>query len=288
VTSAKTIEINAPAKINLYLDILAKRNDGYHELETVFMPVFNVTDTVEVSLLNEGQGVDFKCNNEFLCSIDDNICLRAVDLFSQAIGLSVDCSIKLTKNIPIAAGLGGGSSDAAAVLKGLNELTGSNLSKTQLLDLARELGADVPFFINPQPAFATGIGDVLCPLKSDIPEFQVVIINPRVPVSTRWAFSQLSEEYFSKGISLNKFLEKILSPSFNGWTDCIYNIFDDLIFNKFPLCCLLREHAIRAGADSLHVSGSGSSLFAVCSGQTTADNVRKALLAHFGNAVLCW
>ncbi|MCI5150573.1 MAG: 4-(cytidine 5'-diphospho)-2-C-methyl-D-erythritol kinase, partial [Candidatus Electrothrix sp. MAN1_4] len=185
------IKLRAPAKINLSLKILGKREDGYHELETLMQKI-SLYDELELCLATE-PGVHIHCPDTDLPDDTDNIAVRAAQLFLKETGKEDQgVHIVLKKNIPIAAGLGGGSSDAAAVLNGLNHLLKNDCSVEQRAELGGRIGSDVPLFIyNFQAAYATGRGEQLIQAPS-LTGYRIQLVNPGIPISTKWAYEAFS------------------------------------------------------------------------------------------------
>jgi 4-diphosphocytidyl-2-C-methyl-D-erythritol kinase len=179
------LTIKAPAKINLFLKVLNRRPDGYHEIESLMQKI-DLCDILHLS--RHGEDISLSCPETTLPEDQGNIIYRAAQAFFSATGIKAGIKIILEKKIPIAAGLGGGSSDAAAVVMGLNTLLNSNLHREELLDIASPLGADVPFFVEAySAAMATGIGDKLEQVKS-LEGFSIVLVNPGFGVSTKWVY----------------------------------------------------------------------------------------------------
>jgi len=194
--SSKHLTIKAPAKINLYLEVTGRRPDGYHDLLT-FMQKLELADTLEITLHEQGEGVEMTSTAKDLPLDEGNLAVRAAHAFLNEAGVTAAVDIKLDKQIPIAAGLGGGSSDAAAVLCALNKLTGAPLSQERIQATALTIGADVPFLTSDfAAAWATGVGECLQE-ASPLAICWIVLVNPGFPVSTKWVFesygAQLAE-----------------------------------------------------------------------------------------------
>ncbi len=258
--------MKAVAKTNLFLRVLGKRDDAYHELENVFVPVQGLYDDVE--LLPGKDGVSLQVEGENVSAGQDNLCIRAAEAFSHASGIDLNIGIFLRKRIPVAAGLGGGSSDAAAVLLLLNEHHGNPLDTGQLRVLASGLGADVPFFLKPEPALGTGIGDELSPICLNV-RFSLILVTPCFPLSVKWTFSHLPPTLPSEPC-LDDFLEAARGGDVHLFAQMCRNDLEEPVFGKFPLLCAMRDCLMENGALAVHVSGSGPSLFAI------ADNAHAA------------
>jgi len=240
------------AKINIGLQILNKRPDKYHNLETVFYPV-PVYDVLEI--------VDAPENKLSVSGISipngtDNLCNRVYQLLKDDYKLS-PLHIYLHKNIPIGAGLGGGSSDAAFLIKLLNEHFDLKLSSVQMMNYARKVGADCAFFIENTPVFASGIGDEFSPVKLDLTPYHIVLVKPAIHISTAEAFSGIITNQRGRNLK-----DCILQPV-NTWKETILNDFEFSIFEKYPAIALIKEELYHAGAIYASMSGSGSCVFGI-------------------------
>ncbi|MBO4511641.1 MAG: 4-(cytidine 5'-diphospho)-2-C-methyl-D-erythritol kinase [Victivallales bacterium] len=251
--------MKAVAKTNLYLRVLGERHDAYHELENVFVPVSGLYDDVE--LLPGENGVLLHIEGEAVPSDQDNLCLKAAEAFCSASGLKPQWTILLRKRIPVAAGLGGGASDAAAVLLLLNEHYGNPLEKAKLAELASSLGADVPFFLKPEPALGTGIGDVLRPICLNV-HFALLVVTPCFPVPVKWTYAHLPSA-LPEEPRLDDFLASAKGDDIYSFARMCRNDLEEPVFKKFPLLCAMRDCLMENGALAVHVSGSGPSLFAI-------------------------
>lgn len=236
------------AKINIGLNIVSKRHDGYHNLETLFYPV-QWRDVLEVI---PSQQFKFSYSGIEINS-SQNICEQAFYLMKNEFNLS-NVHIHLHKNIPIGAGLGGGSSDAAFTLMALNEMFDLNLTKIKLKEYALNLGADCPFFIDNRPSIATGVGEILSPVELDLSGYHLLIVKPSVFVSTSDAFSNIVPQQSEISI-----IEEIKKP-ISQWN--LSNDFEYGIFDKYPEISNIKKQLDEAGALFSSMSGSGSSVFA--------------------------
>ncbi|NLA74843.1 MAG: 4-(cytidine 5'-diphospho)-2-C-methyl-D-erythritol kinase [Deltaproteobacteria bacterium] len=254
----KAISIMAPAKINVRLEITGKRADGYHDLFSVMIPV-ELFDHIEIILNNSGQitleGAGFPVPSD-----PTNLVYRAARLFYDRAGVEKKgAHILLTKNIPVSAGLGGGSSDGAATLLTLNKINSFLLTEKDLLQLALSLGADVPFFIRSEPSIATGIGEKLEPIPN-WPEFWYLIITPKIEVSTAWAYQN-----YKMKLTSNKYdyIRKSLKNGDISIKDILKNDLEEVTCTRFPLISTLKRRIMDAGAEGAMMSGSGPSVFGV-------------------------
>jgi 4-diphosphocytidyl-2-C-methyl-D-erythritol kinase len=259
-----------PAKVNLYLKVLARRQDGYHDLVTVMQPL-TLADELRVT---PEQGLTLHCRHPQVPSGAQNLVWRAAEKFGAATGWEPQVHIELVKKIPVAAGLGGGSSDAAGTLLALNELTGSPLDTRALHGLAAELGADVPFFLEPGPAVGRGIGTLLSPL--DLPPYWYVLLNPGVAISTAWVYSQLD---------LNA-LARAGAPLPEAWDgehpeEWVANDLETVTLRRYPELREFLAGLSRAGARAQGMSGSGPTLFGLFHEAEAAQDAAAQLRQNF-------
>ena len=238
-------------KINLGLRIVRKRPDGYHDLETVFVPIYGLHDELEVvksdsfSFKQEGIKVD--------CDPADNLIIKCYNLFAKKYGQIGTVSIRFKKTIPFGAGLGGGSSDAAHMAIALNELFELGLSKEDLAKEVSVLGADCPFFIYNTPCYAEGIGDILTPIDLDLKGTRIVLIKPEEGVSTKEAYS---------GITITgERLGDLGKLGILGNLDKFTNDFEATVFPNHPIIADIKKRLLDAGAYYASMSGSGSTVF---------------------------
>lgn len=212
-------------KINLGLNVISKRADGYHDLETVFYPIA-LKDALEVIQANETgfhlSGLSVEGN------ADDNLCLKAYSLLKRDFNDLPPVSIYLHKAIPMGAGLGGGSADGAFMLAMLNKKFQLHLSEQQLINYALQLGSDCPFFIINKPCFATGRGENLSPVQIDLSGYKIVLVHPGIHISTKEAFSNLSPSIPGKSIP------EIIKQPISTWKDELVNDFEENVFVQFP------------------------------------------------------
>ena len=279
--------MNTCAKINLYLNIIRKREDGYHDLENLFWPLPWLYDTVEVSL--EDGGISMEIHGAELEADSRNLCWKAAQAFIDAIGLAISPHIVLTKRIPIAAGLGGGSSDAAATLLELNRRCGFPLDKSGLHYLATSLGADVPFFLNPVPSLATGIGEKLSeiPFNPKTADLDIILANPSFPVPAAWAYGHWKDAFVEGTASRDALLDAIKDGDIDAILQNVRNDLEHCIFAKFPILKMIRTKMEELGIEGVHVSGSGPTLFGFATKETPAD--ATAILEHsFSDFLKCF
>jgi 4-diphosphocytidyl-2-C-methyl-D-erythritol kinase len=261
------MKFRAYAKINIGLHVLGKRSDGYHDLETVFHEI-DCFDEIE---LERHEKVTMTADSILVPVDGSNLCLRAAVLLQKEKHVRQGVIIHLKKNIPIGAGLGGGSSDAAAVLCGLNHFWELRLSNNQLRSLAAQIGADVPFFIDGGTAYATGRGEILELFSLPLP-YWIAVVTPLVRISTVWAYSQLTPKRSGKASDLqSKLVKQISIPQ--KLTSIIQNDFEPLVFQTYPELGSIKEKLNTMGAVFSLMSGSGSSIYGFF------ENEKKAIAA---------
>jgi len=266
----------APAKINLYLHILGRRPDGFHELETLMAPI-SLGDTLDLDLIPSGTGsaggIEFTCSDPALSDAQDNLATKAARLFLAEFKLTMGVRIHLEKAVPVGAGLGGGSSDAAAVLLTLRTLTGIKCEDAKLAELAAQLGSDIPFFIYGQPAICKGRGEIIEPVKLQ-ENLQGLLVHPGFGVSTPWAYKTYAQNP----------RQGELGRAFADFT--LRNDLEPPAFGKYPWLPTVKSWFREQPEviDSL-MSGSGSSVFALTGSPQASNDLRAKFLAEFGSTL---
>jgi 4-diphosphocytidyl-2-C-methyl-D-erythritol kinase len=245
-------------KINLGLNIIAKRADGFHDLETVFYPIA-VKDVLEVvQQQHETTDVEFTSSGlPIEGDTGNNLCVKAYHLLKKDFADLPPVKMQLHKAIPMGAGLGGGSADGAFTLKLLNQKFQLNLSTDQLVSYALQLGSDCPFFIINQPCFAEGRGEKLQPIGLDLSAYQFLIINPGIHVNTGWAFSQIVPKQPVTSI------KNIITQSIQTWKTRLVNDFEAPVFEIHPEIKTIKENLYAQGAVYAAMTGSGSTVFGI-------------------------
>lgn len=241
------------AKINLGLNIVSKREDGYHNIESVFFPI-PVCDVLEI-IPTENQEKNFTL--EVIDLPDDgkmNLVEKAYNAISKKYQIP-PIEVILKKNIPFAAGLGGGSSDAAYTLKTLADMFVRDIEEQELHEMAKSIGADVPFFIKNKPVYAESIGTDFSDIEISLKNYQIVLIKPDIAVSTAEAYSGV------KPSTPNYKLKEIIKLPVNEWRDVVKNDFEDSLFPKYPRLKEIKDSLYKMGAEYASMSGSGSSIF---------------------------
>lgn len=250
------------AKLNLGLNIVEKRPDGYHNLETVFVPI-PLYDALEINQMDESFPSENACDikitgNKIDCEDKDNIVVKAYNLIASTYDIP-RVHIHLYKNIPSQAGLGGGSSDAAYMLKALNECFNLNISKEKLQEYAASLGADCAFFIDSEPAFATGIGSCLSPIDmgTTLTDCHVIIIKPSIAISAKSAYAHIHPHH------PDKCCRDIINQPMETWKHELTNDFEEQAFKDYPELQNIKNNLYEHGAIYAQMSGSGSAMFGI-------------------------
>ncbi|MGB5288358.1 MAG: 4-(cytidine 5'-diphospho)-2-C-methyl-D-erythritol kinase [Ignavibacteriaceae bacterium] len=260
------IEIESPSKVNIGLNVIEKRDDDYHNLETVFYPLL-LSDNLTFQKSNQ---FAFLSNSEILNKLDNNLITKAIRLLEKKIAIEIKVSIFIKKIIPFGGGLGGGSSNAAATLKAINKLFQLELSNEYLVEIALELGSDVPFFLHPIPSYAESRGEKLFPINFEI-QYPILIVNPGINISTSWAFERvkpLRPEYNLRGV----FDEQKID--FNIMKSYVKNDFESIVFKDYPQIKKIKEELYEKGAKFALMSGTGSTVYGIFS------NLQKAFRAE--------
>lgn len=253
----KQVALRANAKINIGLFIRGKRADGYHELQTLFYPITDLYDDVTVTELNGATGTTLQTEGLPVAGdIRQNLCYRAWAALREADGRVGPVHIQLVKRIPMGAGLGGGSADAAAVLLAVNELFGLSKTKAELRAIGKTLGADVPFFIENRPMLATGIGEVLEGLALTLP-YKIELVTPDVHSNTAEAYRGLDLARCTHTADLKTLLQQPVPQ----WRNSIANDFEPSVFARYPVLAKLKQDLYDRGAVYASMSGSGSALY---------------------------
>ena len=274
---ARRARLKALAKINLSLKVLHKRNDGFHELRTIFQTI-SLADRLDVEYLQSSNtGVQLDSNLE----IAGNLVVRAARSVMEAAGITGEVTFRLRKNIPLGGGLGGGSSDAAAVLLALPALAGRPLPFDKLMEVGTELGSDVPFFLTGGTVLGVGRGTELYPLP-DVPAFQGLVAFPALAVSTQEAYRGLDRELTPDFNSINMAKFQVLSWTLSRgltageWATLAENDFEEFVWERYPELVTIRRRLIESGARPVMLSGSGSSLFGIFSGRRELEQALRA------------
>ncbi len=254
------VTLRAPAKINFFLEVLKKRPDGYHDIETILQEI-SLADSVTLNEMRS-PGIKIQCSNPLVPSDSRNLAYKAAFLLKQYLREEKrGVVIAIEKNIPVAAGLGGGSSDAAAVLKGLNKLWKINLKTPELIALAEKIGMDVPFFILGGLCLGRGRGEKLMPLPR-LPEMWFAVAVPDIRVQTAWVYSQLSISSLTRKRKKNRIILQVIQSSDAGKIGSqLFNRLEEVTMKKHRVIGNLKEKMLTAGAGGALMSGSGPAVF---------------------------
>lgn len=278
------LEKTSPCKVNLILNILGRRPDGFHALETVMQPV-NICD--RLAFERTGAGLELTCNHPELPVDATNLVHRAATAFLKAAGITDGVRIHLEKHLPLAGGIGGGSANAAVTFLALNELFGAPLPLEKLHALAATLGSDIPFFLYELPALATGRGEVVQPLApfAALRGRAFFLCHPGFGISTPWSYQNLARF----PVALNgtpgraqKLVASLQSGDLPGAIAEFYNSLEAPAFDKFPVLALYQEFLREHGALAALMSGSGSTTFALAENLAAAENLMEQFKSHFG------
>ena len=269
------MQIEAHAKLNLAFEVLGKRADGYHEVKTVMQTV-GLSDVLDIE---HWPTLRVECDSPEL-SGEANLVWKAALALARSRGIQPRASIRIQKRIPIAMGLGGGSSDAASALRALNELWELSASIEELSGIAAEIGSDVSFFLWGGTALAEGRGELVSSLPP-LPPFNLTLVFPDLEISdkTRRMYSRLTPAHYSDGGTTRLLVQMLMSGQFlaESIRGCIYNVFQDIAEWEFPVLAQMRRMVLEQGGPELYLCGAGPAMFAVPSSQTQHQTVAETL-----------
>jgi len=269
----KFTEIKAKAKINLSLDVIKKREDGYHELKTVLQTV-ELYDIIKLKVIKSG--IELVCNHPLVPSDSGNLAYKAAQLFLDRYKVNSGIRIEIDKRIPVAAGLAGGSSDAAAVLKGMNELFSMGIDNSQLILDGKKLGADVPYCIKGGTVLAEGIGDILTELSS-LENVDIVIVKPGLSISTAWVYKNLDFDKIVDKPDMSIVIEAINDRKIDVLAKNMKNVLETVTAEKYQIIHNIKEKLVRLGALGSLMSGSGPSVFGIFEDRKTAERAYNTI-----------
>ena len=274
------ISLKAPAKVNLFLEILGKRDDGYHEIETIMQEI-DLADSLQFEETQEG--VTLECNDKNIPANQDNLVCKAANLILEECGIKKGVLINLEKNIPVGAGLGGGSSDAATTLKALNSLWKVGLNNEELMEFAAKLGSDIPFFINGKTALCRGRGELITPVEVRN-RMDYIILFPRVHISTETIYKNLKIDLTKKRKDVSFFLDALKYSEVAGISKLLFNRLEEIIFATYPDLLQVKSTLESFGFCGLSISGSGSAFFGLCNDRHQAEVIKSKIeLSGMGN-----
>lgn len=274
-TRSSSLFLNAPAKINWFLSVLGKREDGYHNISSLMQCIsiydnltFEQADTIEVvSDLDIPPG--------------DNLVYKAASFLKQYTSYKKGAKIALHKNIPVSAGLGGGSSDAAYTLSGLNRIWGLGLSNRELSTIGAEIGSDVPFFLNSSFAFVEGKGEKITPLKLNNPAIVLLLVKPSISVSTAWAYAYFDKlnigELTKKTVDIKLFCQAFLNRDLASLRATLNNDLEKVVIERYPVVGEIKEKLLKNGAIISLMTGSGPTVFSIFESKKAALTAAEKL-----------
>ena len=280
------MEIQAFAKLNLTLDILGKREDGYHDLRMVMQSI-TLADTLTLEE-NQGEGLRVSANLRFLPTGEKNLAAAAALRFWEALGREPeDLDIRIEKRIPVCAGMAGGSSDAAAVLRALNQRAGAPFSPKELARLGERVGSDVPYCVLGGTALAEGRGEVLTPLPP-LPRCWVVACKPDFPISTPELFAQADRVKLRRRPDTSGLISALEAGDLGGVARRMYNVFEDVLPPRLAVrVAEIKNRLVQCGALGANMSGSGPTAFGLFEGREEAERARACLAERYRDTFLC-
>jgi 4-diphosphocytidyl-2-C-methyl-D-erythritol kinase len=277
--NAPNLRVLTPAKINLILRVLDRRPDGFHAIWSLMQTV-GLEDELTITIRPGGsRRIDLRCDHVLLAADQSNLVYRAAQLVLERTDRAVDLSITLTKRIPLGAGLGGGSSDAAAAILGLTRLLGLDWSVEQMAEVGQRLGSDVPFFFLAPAACVTGRGEQVRPVQVNGTRW-ITLVNPGFPVETKWAYQRLSSGRASVP-PLSQALLRLDGRPALGWSEIIpsmENDFEGPVFAQHPVLADIKQQLLSLGAEAALLSGSGATMFGVFLDRASAERAATSFV----------
>ena len=281
------ITIFSPAKLNFFLKILGRRSDGYHDLETIMVPL-KFGD--EITLQLRKTSIVVESDHPTLPIDDKNLALKAAKLFDEHCSFEKGVKIQLKKRIPLAAGLGGGSSNAASVLIGLNQLWKAGTDTESLSNIALNIGSDVPFFVHETPAICRGKGEIIEPISCHL-KATVLLVNPGFGIPTKWAYDHWAnnkgKSAFDPALTLKPsgvslLLQGLKANDIEAVSRCLFNSLEEASIGKFPILKLIKESLNQFGAVGSLMSGSGATVFGLFAEKNKAHEASLKIREQFG------
>jgi 4-diphosphocytidyl-2-C-methyl-D-erythritol kinase len=248
--------------------VLRKREDGYHDVQMIMQSI-SLHDKVFISQ-TEKSDIKISCDKKWVPSNSDNIAYKAAKLMMDKFDLQKGIDIKIAKNIPVAAGLAGGSADAAAVLKGMNELFSLNLRQEELMQLGKTIGADIPFCIKGGTMLAEGIGELLTDIKP-LSNVDIVLVKPKISVSTAWVYKNLNIEKITSRPHTDYIISMIEKRDLQNLCNKMVNVLESVTIKKYEIICEIKEKLVKLGALGSMMSGSGPTVFGIFENRLTAQ-----------------
>lgn len=273
------VRVRAHGKINLGLDVVGKRPDGYHDVRMIMQQVglYDGIDIKRLGMAEDGERhITIETNLKYLPVNENNLAYKAAALLMDEFGIQESIYIKIKKLIPVAAGMAGGSSDAAAVMKGINRMFQLGLSKKALMERGVSLGADVPYCIMGGTALAEGIGEVLTPIRH-MPQCYIILAKPGINVSTKMVYSELHVDSIGKHPDIDGLIRCIEAEDLYGMAGKLGNVLADVTEKLYPVIGEIKEEMMRLGAINSMMSGSGPTVFGLFDSREKADNAYRQL-----------
>lgn len=265
----RQIVLKAYAKINLGLDVLGRRPNGYHDVRMIMQSI-GLYDRLTLKKMREDE-ISLSSNMATLPNNEHNLVYKAIRLMKEEYQITTGVKAELEKRIPVAAGMAGGSTDAAAALIGMNRLFDLHLSRERLMELGAKLGADVPYCVMGGTALAEGVGEILTPLKS-MPKCYILIAKPGISVSTRFVYENLEIDKLSYHPDIDGMMESIEADDLTGITDRLSNVLETVTEKKYPIITKIKNAMLESGAMNSLMSGSGPTVFGIYADKESAQN----------------
>ena len=278
------MEIRANGKINLYLDVLSRGNDGFHTIKSIMQSV-SLCDRALISAARSTKSeIRISCDLPYVPCDERNIAYKAAAMYLEKSGITAEVNISLRKRIPVSGGMAGGSSDAAAVLKGMNKLFGGAIAQNELYKVASSLGSDIPFCLMGKTALCEGRGEILTPLKNSAKLLLLIVPSSEI-VSTPWAYGMLDEKFGDFGdrdnsARYNALTEALENGDIKKVASNIYNIFEDVILHERPVARRAKELLLECGAIGAMMSGSGPTTFGIFEDEETRAKAVQVLKSN--------
>jgi len=269
--------MKTPSKINLFLKVTERCENSYHNIKTLFMPLENPADEIKINF-ERATGIRIICETPEVPCDERNLCYKAASKYADSCGINPNWEITITKEIPIAAGMGGGSSDAAAVLRILNEKY-KKLTEKELAAIALHCGADVPFFLSPRPALAGGVGDIFEYPELSFPKIPLLLTNPGFPIPAAWAYKNLCPDNIGELATgyEQEIIDALQKNNLKKLSELIHNDLAIACYDKFPVLGILKAELLASGALSAEITGSGPTLFALFENSEKRDESANCL-----------
>ena len=265
----RQIVLKAYAKINLGLDVLGRRPNGYHDVRMIMQSI-GLYDRLTLKKMREDE-ISLSSNMATLPNNEHNFVYKAIRLMKEEYQITTGVKAELEKRIPVAAGMAGGSTDAAAALVGMNRLFDLHLSRERLMELGAKLGADVPYCVMGGTALAEGVGEILTPLKP-MPKCYILIAKPGISVSTRFVYENLEIDKLSYHPDIDGMMESIEADDLTGITDRLSNVLETVTEKKYPIITKIKNAMLESGAMNSLMSGSGPTVFGIYADKESAQN----------------